>query len=280
MPNFILRTANSFTVAELTDIYNHTRIDYIVPMPMNVDRLNEYIHNYDLDLSRSVVALADGDAIGLAMLGVRADHTWITRLGVVPGARHLGAGEALMRHLIHQSWDLEVAYIILEVILNNVPAYRLFRKLGFQETRDLLILRRPPGQPGEQIPSYDMTVIDGHNQVMQLLRQRKSIPSWLDDYPSLSNAGNMHAIKVDLDNGGSGWLIYQKTVFQLGRIVVQTDEGDPYQVGQALVHALHTCNPLQDTKTENMPRLDPHRQAFLDMQYLESFARIEMRLEP
>ena len=138
MPNFDLRTANTFTVAELTDIYNQTRIDYIVPMPMNVTRLNEYIHNYDLDLTRSAVAMADGDAIGLAMLGVREDHTWITRLGVVPGKRHLGAGEALMRYVIKQSWDLNVEYIVLEVILNNVPAYRLFRKLGLQENREIL----------------------------------------------------------------------------------------------------------------------------------------------
>ena len=125
-----------------------------------------------------------------------------------------------------------------------------------------------------------MTVIDSQDQVMALLRQRKSIPSWLDDYPSLLNAGYMHGIKVDLKTGGSGWLVYQKTVFQLGRIVVQTDEGDPYNVGRALVHALHTSNPFQDTKTENIPRLEPHLQAFIDMDYLESFARIEMRLDP
>ena len=112
MPDFELRKANTFTIEELTDIYNQTRIDYIVPMPMNTARLNEYIHNYDLDLARSVVALANGDAIGLGMLGVRQDHTWITRLGVVPGKRHYGAGEALMRYLIEQSLDLNASYIV------------------------------------------------------------------------------------------------------------------------------------------------------------------------
>ena len=279
MPDFELRKANTFTIEELTDIYNQTRIDYIVPMPMNAARLNEYINNYDLDLERSVVALANGDAIGLGMLGVRQDHTWITRLGVVPGKRHYGAGEALMRYLIEQSWDLNASHIVLEVILNNVPAYRLFRKLGFQENRDLLILRRPPGQPEDPAVPYTMTVIDAEDQVKHLLQERKSVPSWLDDYPSLMNAGNMHAIKVDLETGGTGWLVYQKTIFQLGRIVVQTDEGDPYQVGRGLIHALHSINPFQDTKTENIPKLEPHLQAFFDMQYLESFARIEMRLD-
>ena len=280
MPDFKLRNADAYTVEELTEIYNQTRIDYIVPMPMNVTRLNEYIHNYDLDLTKSVVAMADGKPIGLAMLGVRKDHTWITRLGVVPGMRHLGAGEALMRYVIKKSWDSQAKYIVLEVILNNIPAYKLFRKLGFEETRDLLILRRPPGVPDDAISPYSMTIVNSQAEVMELLQQRRSIPSWLDDYPSLLNAGNMHAIKVKLDKGGSGWLVFQKTVFQLGRIVVQTVEGDPCQVGKALIHALHSNNPSQDTKTENISKSDPHLQAFLDMGYLESFARIEMRLIP
>lgn len=279
MSKFELKTATSFTVAELTAIYNRTRIDYIVPMPMNVARLQEYIHNYDLDLSRSVVAVADGEALGLAMLGVRRDHTWITRLGVAPGKRHLGTGGAMMQYLLDQSWDLGADYIILEVIINNEPAHRLFSKLGFKETRDLLILRRPPGMPGNPALPYKVTAIEEKSLVMDLLRRRRALPSWLDDYPSLMNAGNMHAIRVELATGACGWLVYQKSVFQLGRIVVQTEVGKPYQVGCALVHALHALNPLQDTKTENMPRLDAHVRAFLDMQYLESFARIEMRLD-
>jgi ribosomal protein S18 acetylase RimI-like enzyme len=279
MSNYELIEANVFSIEALTEIYNQTRIDYIVPMPMNATRLQEYIDNYDLDLTRSVVAQVDGNAAGLAMLGVREGHTWITRLGVVPGKRNLGIGEALMKSLINQSWKLKVKYIGLEVIINNTPAYRLFRKLGFEHMRDLLILRRPPGSPRESVIPYVCTLINDQNQVLNYLSHRRSIPSWLDDYPSLQQAGNMHALEVELETGGKGWLVYQKTIFQLGRIVAQTEKGNPYEVGRALLHALHTNNPVQDTKTENLPRLDTHLQAFLDMNYLESFARIEMRLD-
>jgi hypothetical protein len=226
------------------------------------------------------VATVHGQPIGLAMLGVRKNHTWITRLGVVPGSRHLGAGEALMRRLIHHSCELNVETIGLEVIQNNVPAYRLFKKLGFTETRDLLILRRPPGKPNDVTTSYKLTVIDVSEQVKLLLGQRQSLPSWLDELPSLLNAGNLHAIKVELDSSESGWLVYQKTIFQLGRIVIQTVNGDPVKVGTALIQALHSLNPIQDTKTENLPRLDPHLKAFYAMNYLESFSRIEMHLHP
>ena len=34
--------AAQFTIQELTDLYNQTRVDYLVPMPMSADRLAEY----------------------------------------------------------------------------------------------------------------------------------------------------------------------------------------------------------------------------------------------
>src|SRR3974377_2303179 len=89
--------ASSFSMDQLVAAYNQTRVDYLVPMPMNAARLAEYVHMYDVDLARSQVAV-DGDHIlGLAMLGVRPGQTWITRLGVLPVKRRRGGGEALMR---------------------------------------------------------------------------------------------------------------------------------------------------------------------------------------
>ncbi|MGC9347959.1 MAG: GNAT family N-acetyltransferase [Anaerolineae bacterium] len=273
-----LVVASEFDIDTLTNAYNQARVDYIVPMPMNSARLQEYVDNYDVDLTRSVVAMLDDDILGLAMLGVRSDHTWITRLGVLPNSRRMGAGEAMMRYCIAQSRDLGVDHIILEVIENNVPAHRLFRKLGFEETRDLLILRRPPGPPEAEVPPYEVAMMGG-THALALLRERRSRPSWLDEYRSLRNAGNLFALTVELQNGGAGWLVYQSTVFQLGRLVPQTERGNPYDVAQTLCHALHSQHPIQDTKTENMPSDDPHLEGFKEMGYFESFRRIEMRLD-
>ena len=80
--------ADRFTIQELTDLYNQTRVDYLVPMPMSADRLSEYIHDFDVDLKLSCVARdTDGQVLGLSMLGVRKDIAWITRLGVIPTTR-------------------------------------------------------------------------------------------------------------------------------------------------------------------------------------------------
>lgn len=277
-PPVQLVPASQFTFEELTNAYNQTRVDYIVPMPMNAARLREYARNYDIDMDASAVAVAGDRILGIVMLGVRSGHTWITRLGVLPIKRRCGAGQLLLEHLIEESRQLRVDYIILEVIKGNSPAYSLFQKLGFRDVRELLVLRRPPGPPKVDVNSYVARSLDCH-QVLTLLHQRQSVPSWLDEAPSLQNAGNLGALRVELETGDRGWLLYQNTVFQLGRLVLQTEVGDPYRVGLALMHALHTRYPAQDTHTENLPANDPHWPALQEAGYLESFSRIEMRLD-
>jgi ribosomal protein S18 acetylase RimI-like enzyme len=270
--------ASEFSIEELVAAYNQARVDYIVPMPMNAARLSEYIRNYDLDLELSVVAMEGDQILGLAMLGVRPGHTWITRLGVLPVKRRRGTGQLLMEHLIAQSIRLQVPYIILEVIKNNMPAHQLFLKLGFREVRELLVVRRAPTPLDGQNCSYTAQVLNYH-QAVELLRQRQSTPSWLDETPSLINAGNLRALRVELETGDRGWLVYQHTVFQLGRLVLQTEVGDPHQVGLALFDAVHRRHPVLDTKSENLPADDPHWPAMQSLGYLESFCRIEMRLD-
>jgi len=270
--------ASQFTFDELVAAYNQTRVDYIVPMPMNVARLREYVNNYDVDLDASAVAVAGDQILGLAMLGVRPGHTWITRLGVLPVKRRYGTGRLLMEYLIAQSRRLQADYIVLEVIKNNTPAHRLFLKLGFRERRELLVVRRPPGPPVTDVNHYHCETL-GHREAMELLHQRRGIPSWLDDTPSLENAGSLAALRVELETGDQGWVVYQNTVFQLGRLVLQTESGDSHHVGLALAHALHTRHPTQDTKSENLPTTDPHWPALQASGYIESFGRIEMRLD-
>jgi len=270
--------ASEFTIEELVNAYNQTRIDYIVPMPMNARRLQEYVHNYDVRLDYSAVAVADGQILGLCMLGVRPGRCWSTRLGVLPVKRRRGTGEMLMRDNIRMAQALGAECVMLEVIKDNEPAHQLFLKLGFHQTRVLLILRRPPGPPKVNVGAYKVQHLEMDGAIA-LLQRRRSVPSWLDETPSLIHAGNLAALQVELADGGWGWLVYQNTTFQLGRLVLQTEAGDPRAVARVLVHALHSKYPFKDTNTENLPLDDPHLPGLLDMGYLESFRRIEMRLD-
>lgn len=266
--------ASAFSYQELTDAYNQTRVDYLVPMPMNAARLREYVEVYDIDMDASAIAVDGNEILGLAMLGVRERRAWITRLGIIRSKRRRGAGSALVEHLVNQARQKRAEYIVIEVIKDNVPAHSLFANFGFQDTRVLLVLRRPPGQPQLEPPKAEIIKLS-YGEAVHLLDRRASKPSWIDEQESLINAGNLAGYYAILEDGSKGWLVYQNTVFQLGRLVLQTESGNPLSVGQALLYQLHTEHSAQDTKTENLPLEDPHWPVFRGMGYLEMFVRIE-----
>lgn len=270
--------ATDFSMATLTEAYNQARIDYIVPMPMNVARMRAYIHNYDVTLESSVVATIEHEIVGLGMLGIREQRAWITRLGISPNKRRNTAGQAIMEYLIQESRERGAQKIILEVIKGNEPAYHLFKKLGFYVTRELLVLRRPPLKAPSKYKPYTVTYLN-EATTSDLLEQRHSKPSWLDEAPSLRHAGGLEGLSVRLIDGSHGWIAYQHALYQLGRIVLQPETGDKIAVAQALLHALHTRHLLHDTKFENLPALDPYWEVFEECGYIVSFKRLEMNLD-
>ncbi|NLG96599.1 MAG: GNAT family N-acetyltransferase [Chloroflexi bacterium] len=266
--------ANQFSVEELTGIYNQARADYLVPMSMNADRLAAYLRVYDVDLDHSWVAVDGEQVLGLAMLGVRPDRTWVTRLGVLPVRRRAGTGEALVRGLLQCTRNLGCRRSILEVIQGNSPAHRLFLKLGFREIRTLYVLRRPAG-PLE--PASVCTAIWlEENQALGLIRSYPARLAWTNEVESFINAGDAQGLRGDLGSGGWGWLGFREHDGILSHFVFHTGSGNPGQVAQALLGELYRRFPDHETYVENIPEGDPHLPEILRSGFTEVFRRTEM----
>jgi ribosomal protein S18 acetylase RimI-like enzyme len=258
----------------LTAIYNQTRVDYLVPMPMNAARLAEYIGNYDVDLERSLVAMDEEGMRGVAMLGVRAGRAWITRLGVIPTTRRTGVGEALMRGLLEQSQQLKIDFTMLEVIKNNTPAHQLFLKLGFYEVGELLILRRPPGRIPEPVVA-DARRLERY-EALDLVGYDRGTQPWTNQSESMAHARELFGMRLTLIDGSTGWIAYQREKFLLSHFIYKTESGDPAAMSYAFLSHLHNQYPRLDTHIENIQANDPHLPGFTKMGYVESFRRIEM----
>ena len=268
--------AAQFTIHELTDLYNQTRVDYLVPMPMNPDRLAEYIRDFDVDLSCSCVARAEnGQILGLGMLGVRDNRAWITRLGVLPVTRRSGAGAALMDYMLEKADALHREETHLEVIKNNEPAYKLFLKKGFSEADEYLVMRRAPHSISEPLfGSVEWLDSDG---ALQTLQTYPNHLTWINAFESMKNAPGVQGMRIRLPNGDSGWLVYRSQKFFLSHLVMHTEQGDPREVGTQLLLHLYTRYPRMDTYAENIHEKDPHLPAFRALAYFGNFSRIEMR---
>lgn len=270
-----LTPASHFTIEQLTAIYNQTRVDYMIPMPMNAARLAEYIHTYDVDLEHSLVAMQDGQMLGVAMLGRRKDRAWLTRLGVIPNTRRNGVGQALCEGFLEQAEKLNIQFQMLEVIKNNVPAHTLFSKLGFYEVGELLVLRRSP-----VIPPPEPVVADAQRleriEALDLVGQDRGTQPWTNQSESLSNAAEVSGMRITLVDGSAGWLVYQRQRFLLTRFAFKTETGNPVDMARAFLSHLHHQYPRLDTHLENIQVHDPHLPAFYETGYVESFRRMEM----
>ena len=273
-----LHSANNFTYEQLTDAYNETRIDYLVPMPMNVARLMEYCRVYDVSLQHSCVALEDDLMLGLGMLGLRHKRGWITRLGVLPAGRRKGTGSALMTGLIEAAERESIKTMWLEVIKGNTPAHNLFHKFGFRETRELIVARRAPKAEFNQDVFNKILRITtlNHEDAIILLSHREDRPNWLNETESLQNVRNLSALLVELKNGGRGWVTYHAGLLQLTRLIVEVTVGDPTEVTEAILTVLHQRHKRQDSIAENLCE-DEKWLGFQKAGYFDSFRRIEMK---
>jgi GNAT superfamily N-acetyltransferase len=266
--------ASGYTFEQLADIYNGSRVDYIVPMPMNARRMEDYVRAYDVDLDASVVVVDDDEPAGVGMLGLRDSRAWITRVGVIPERRRHRQGQFIMESLIAQAAARGVAQVQLEVIRGNEPARHLFVKLGFEETRELLVVRRPPVVPRVTVPSAAARPLSA-DEMLALLKARDSGASWLDETASLRNLGTLEGLEVRLENGACGWIAFQRTSFQLSHLVLKATHDT---LALALLYHLHAQYPSLDTKLENLPSDSVYLPAFQALGYHEVFARVEMVL--
>jgi hypothetical protein len=233
-----------------------------------------------VDLSASVVTVAEGALTGLGMLGVRPRRTWITRLGVLPTTRRSGQGRAIMEALLAQSDRLGATEVVLEVIKNNAPAYNLFVRCGFEEIRELLILRRPPAPP-QTAPTGEFRWL-AREEALDLLSENPHPQSWITDKASLELCDHILGMTGRLPDGSEGWVVFQEQRFRLfpkalARLTLYTRHGDPVRMGKALLNSIYHQYPELDTQVENILVDDPHLPALFDLGYVESFRRIEMR---
>jgi len=278
MPERTAVPASAYSFDQLADIYNQARVDYIVPMPMNGKRMKEYVINYDVSLDASVVALNDDHLeTGVGMLGLRDDRAWITRLGVLPHRRKGRIGWFMMESMLDSAKRHHANLVQLEVIAGNDPAYNLFQKCGFEETRELLVIRRPPGEP-DPIPAYDaLTPIHmEEHEIPIYLEKREPGASWVEENASLINAGSLRGIRLEMPDGDTGWVVFQRTPFQLMHFVLSANM--QLETATALLYHAHKEYAMQDSKKENLPVDHPMWPAFQAMGYFEAFRRIEMFL--
>ena len=167
----------------------------------------------------------------------------------------------------------------LEVIKNNTPAYNLFSSKGFTETGEYLVMRHAPRPITEPIQGNVVWLT--YSEALEKLQSYPHHITWVNAFESMRNSPDVEGLKIELPNGGKGWLIYRNTKYTLrstlSHLIIHTENGDPNEVGTQLLLNLHSHYLHHDTYADNININDPHLSAFQALGYFTNFSRIEMR---
>ena len=134
-----LRPATSLAEDELAALFTAAYEGYVLPMTVTAEALRFLTTAYDLDRAASLVAVRDGEPVGLVNVGLRGPDAWIGGLGVVPAERRRGTARRLMEAAQDEARARGVERVWLEVIVENVQAAALYRDLGYEHVRDVAV---------------------------------------------------------------------------------------------------------------------------------------------
>ena len=130
--------ASNFPLPDLVRFLNLGFENYFVPIQFNIDTFLTMLRKDGTDLTTSRVLLVDEQPWGIALIARRGWTSRLAAMGIHKEARGKGAGSWFMERLILEARQRGEREMVLEVIEQNEPAVRLYRKWGFTTVRRLV----------------------------------------------------------------------------------------------------------------------------------------------
>jgi len=181
---FTVTSAMPWSLPALSRAFAQSFEEYLVHIADDPLGFSQRIRSEQIDIASSLVAVADDEVIGVALIARRGDVARVAALGVVPAWRGQQVGAALLRAALDAARARGERQMMLEVFEQNERAVRLYRSLGFEAQRRLVGYERPAGG-GEAGPLVDepVTVVAREVAGMTNVPWQLDVPSVLASSP-------------------------------------------------------------------------------------------------
>ncbi|MEJ5198828.1 MAG: GNAT family N-acetyltransferase [Anaerolineae bacterium] len=281
MRAFSLVPAGRISPADRAHLINRAYADYYVPMHLTAEQMVVIDRCYDIDLEQSVVAMASRKVIGMALLARRGRTGWISGVGVAPEHRRKGVGRAMIGRLQENATAVGVDEISLEVIVQNTAARQLCAGLGFQETRELLVWRRPIESdalpiPAERLaPADPMSLLDICNQWRDRSAPWQRAPATL---AHMAASGRLQGYRLDRGDGPVACCLVSGHGDTLSLMDVAIDPTtDIATPARVLLQALAHVHRGRAMAISNVPADDPLNRVLAALRFLVTVRQMEMK---
>ena len=205
-----IKTLYNINTNELVEAFNQSFSDYIVPLKITKEQLENKIKSENIKLEYSVGAFENNKLIGFILHGfdiVEGNKiVYNAGTGVIPEKRGNQLTLKLLEYIIPKLKEQNIIKIKLEVITENKVAFGIYNKIGFEIIRELNCYK---GKINSEIESK-FEVRNLKNYDWKLLKSFWDWePTWQNAISSIENNKDLHsAIGVfDVDKL-IGYLIY------------------------------------------------------------------------
>ena len=179
------RCLNSTDFEQLYNCFLAAFSDYVVSMAVSREQFRQRLVRDGVDLDMSVAAFDKDEMIAFSL---NASGKWQglftaydSGTGVVPSHRGAGHGKNLFGYMFQVLLGHGISQCLLEVISTNTPAVGLYKKLGFEQTRRLVVLI------SDTKPTIDEQPLDFELRSLKTF-DWNLLSSFWDGYPSWQNS--------------------------------------------------------------------------------------------
>jgi len=136
-----LQTLENIPYEKLLEVFNLSFSDYIVPLCLTQEQLEDKIKTDSIKLEFSVGAFEDNQLIAFILHGYdMIDNLKIVYnagTGVIPAKRGNRLTKKLYEYVFPILQENDIDKVLLEVITINEPAIKTYTNIGFKTTREL-----------------------------------------------------------------------------------------------------------------------------------------------
>ncbi len=216
---------------------------YLVPMKSTEEQFREMFARRGADLSISPGAFADGKLVAFTLNAVDRHQNVMTAYdlgsGVVLDYRRRGLATSILKFSLPKLKAAGASRYLLEVLEQNLPAVRLYEKIGFRITRRFEAFRREVAPPLVSHSRYQTLVIEPDWEFFSRIWDWE--PSWQNSIRSVQRSKSARTVLGVFSESNL-----------IGYGIVYSDSGDVPQfcidpafrrsgAGTLLIGALQAC---------------------------------------
>ncbi len=133
-----LTPASDLSLRSLSTLFARSFEGYFVTIPDAPLLFDARIRSEHISLAESRIARVDGEPVGLVLMARRGRVSRVAGMGLIPSQRSRKLGASMLLPLMEEARARGDSRMVLEVIEQNVPAVKLYERLGFQRVRRLV----------------------------------------------------------------------------------------------------------------------------------------------